>query len=65
VLSVSQQTTLFAPGTSFTLPRRGAKTGRPPSRPRPDRELEAIGSLIAESEDWQTVAFRDGPGARR
>lgn len=64
VLSVSQQTTVFAPGTSFALPERGAKTGRPPSRPRPDREPEAIGWLIAESEDWQTVAFRDAPGAR-
>ncbi|MCA1698605.1 MAG: IS701 family transposase [Actinobacteria bacterium] len=62
VLSVSAQTTVFAPGTNFALPERGSETGRPPSRARPDREPEAIGSLIARSEDWQTVAFRDGPG---
>ncbi|MCA1700370.1 MAG: IS701 family transposase, partial [Actinobacteria bacterium] len=39
------------------------KTGRPPSRPRPDRKPESIGALIAhlESEDWQTVTFREGP----
>jgi SRSO17 transposase len=63
VLSVSAQTTVFAPETSFAVPERGAKTGRPPSRARPDRKPEAIGSLIAHaaSEDWQSVAFRDGP----
>jgi SRSO17 transposase len=63
VLSVSAQTTVFAPETTFAVPEREGKTGRPPSRPRPDRKPEAIGSLIAHSgsEDWQSVAFRDGP----
>ena len=63
VLSVSAQTTVFAPETTFAVPERAGKTGRPPSRPRPDRKPEPIGSLIAhsESEDWQTVTFREGP----
>jgi SRSO17 transposase len=62
VLSVTAQTTVFAPGTAFTVPKRAA-TGRPPSRPRPDQKPKAIGALIASlaSEHAQTVTFRDGP----
>jgi len=63
VLSVSAETTVFAPEASFAAPERAGKTGRPPSRLRPDRKPEAIGSLIARlgAEHAQTVSFRDGP----
>jgi SRSO17 transposase len=63
VLSASAETTVFAPETAFAVPQRNGKTGRPRSRPRPDRKPEAIGELIArlDAEDWQTVTFRDGP----
>ena len=63
VLSVSAETTAFGPGTAFAVPERRGASGRPRDRLRPDRSPEAIGDLIAalEAEDWQTVAFRDGP----
>jgi len=63
VLSVGPETKVFAPGTSFAAPKRSPGGGRPPSRPRPDQEPQAIGALIAglPPEQWQTVTFRDGP----
>ena len=63
VLSVGAETKVFAPGTTFTVPKRSGSKGRPPSRPRPDTEPEAIGALIARlgPEHWQSVTFRDGP----
>jgi SRSO17 transposase len=66
VLSVSPETTVFRPETKFTVPERTAKTGRPNSRPRPDRDPEAIGALIARLGEAQlkTVTFRDGPDGR-
>jgi SRSO17 transposase len=66
VLSVSAETTVFGPQTTFEVPERAAKTGRPRSRPRPDREPESIGALIAGlgADAWQTVTFRDGPDGK-
>jgi SRSO17 transposase len=62
VLSVGAETKVFAPGTTFTVPERDGATGRPPSRPKADREPEAIGALIARlADDVQMVTFRDGP----
>ncbi len=63
VLSVSPETTVFAPETSFEVPAPGGRRGRPKSRPRPDREPESIGALIARlaPEELETVTFRDGP----
>ena len=66
VLSVGAETKVFAPGTAFIVPERAGATGRPPKRPRPDREPEAIGKLIAclATEHWQTVTFRDRPDGK-
>jgi SRSO17 transposase len=63
VLSVSAETTVFAPETTFAVTGRAGKRGRPRSRPRPDRGPEAIGELIARlgPRHWQAVTFRDGP----
>ncbi|MCA1680822.1 MAG: IS701 family transposase [Actinobacteria bacterium] len=63
VLSVGTETKVFAPGTSFAAPKRSPGGGRPPSRPRPDTEPQAIAALIAglSPQQWQTVTFRDGP----
>jgi SRSO17 transposase len=63
VLSVSPETTVFAPGTAFAVPERQGATGRPRGRLRADRKPEAIGALVGGlgPGDWQTVAFRDGP----
>jgi SRSO17 transposase len=63
VLAVGPTTTVFAPEASFEVPERTGKTGRPRTRPRPDREPESIGGLIARLGPGraQTVSFRDGP----
>ena len=67
VLSVGSETKVFAPDTSFAAPKRSGGGGRPPSRPRPDTEPQAIAALIAglSPEQWQTVTFRDGPDKQR
>ena len=66
VLSVSPETTVFAAETKFTVPERTGKGGRPNSRPRPDRDPEAIGALIARlgPKQLKTVTFRDGPDGK-
>jgi SRSO17 transposase len=63
VLSVSAETTVFARATAFAVPERKGATGRPRGRMRPDRKPVAIGEFVAglQPDDWQTVAFRDGP----
>lgn len=63
MLAVGAPTTVYAPETTFAVPPRTAGTGRPPSRPRPDREPEAIKALIARlgQQATRTVGFRDGP----
>jgi len=64
VLSVSAETTVFCPEAIFDVPEmRESGKGRQPKRPRPDRDPEAIGALIARQrpDAWQTVRFRDGP----
>jgi len=59
VLAVGPTTTVFAPETTFEVPERRGKTGRP----RPDRKPESIGDLIARlgPGEAQSVSFRDGP----
>jgi SRSO17 transposase len=63
VLSVSAETAVFAPGIAFRVPERSGATGRPRGRLRPEKKPVTIGELIAglAPEQWQTVAFRDGP----
>ncbi|HYN91099.1 MAG TPA: IS701 family transposase [Thermoleophilaceae bacterium] len=63
VLSVSAETTVFDPEVSFAVPERSGKTGRPRTRPRPDRKPRAIGELVAglAADAFKTLAFRDGP----
>jgi SRSO17 transposase len=63
VLAVAGPTKVFAPETVFEVPGQTGERGRPKSRPRPDREPEAISDLIARvaATQSQTVSFRDGP----
>jgi SRSO17 transposase len=63
VLSVSAQSSVFAPETTFAVPERKGASGRPRGRLRPDRKPQAIAELVAglDQNDWQTVVFRDGP----
>jgi SRSO17 transposase len=66
VLSVGAATTVFAPETVFAVPEPDGSRGRPKSRPRPDRDPEAIGELIARlgRKRARTVSFRDGPDGK-
>jgi SRSO17 transposase len=63
VLAVNGVTKMFGAETVFAVPDATAAIGRPKSRPRPDREPEAVSDLIARVADTQsrTVSFRDGP----
>jgi SRSO17 transposase len=65
VLSVSADTTVFAPDTVFEVPepREQGRQGRQKTRSRPDRKPEAISGLIAglDGGQFQTITFRDGP----
>lgn len=63
VLAVGPTTTVFAPETTFEVPERADKRGRPRTKPRPDREPESIGDLIGRLGPGraQSVTFRDGP----
>jgi SRSO17 transposase len=63
VLAVGAATKVYAPETTFAVAPRTAGRGRPPSRPRADREPEAIETLIARlgAQAAVTVSFRDGP----
>jgi SRSO17 transposase len=65
VLAIGAATTVYAPETTFAVPPRTSAKGRPPSRPRADRDPEAIKTLIARlgPKATQTVRFRDGPDA--
>jgi SRSO17 transposase len=67
VLSVSPETTVFASETEFTVPEQTRRQGRPNSCPRPDRDPESIGALIAcqPPDAFQTVTFRDGPDGKQ
>lgn len=66
LLSVSPETTVFAPETTFEVPSNTGKTGRRYLRPRPDRDAESIGQLIARFGEGclKTVSFRDGPDGK-
>jgi len=66
VLSVSPETTVFAPETVFEVPSNASKTGGRYLRPRPDRDPESIGALVARLGErcLKTVSFRDGPGGK-
>ncbi|MGH2867203.1 MAG: IS701 family transposase [Solirubrobacteraceae bacterium] len=66
VLSISPETTVFSAETKFTSPEPRSGPGRKSNDPRPDRDPESIGALIANLGEarLKTVTFRDGPNGR-
>ena len=67
MLSVSPSVGVFGPETSFAVPERSGKRGRPPSVARPDREPESVRSLAERlpAEDWQTLPCRTTPAGEQ
>jgi SRSO17 transposase len=63
VFSIDKKASVFAPETTFSLPKRAGQTGRSRTRLRPDRKPESVQKLIERlaSEHLQTVTFRDSP----
>jgi SRSO17 transposase len=66
VLSVTPDTTVFCAETKFIAPAPRSGPGRRSENPRPDRDAESIGALIARLGEKQlkTVTFRDGPDGK-
>jgi SRSO17 transposase len=63
VLCVGPKAKVFEQGTTFAVPAKKPGASRGPVRPRPDRQPEPIGEMIARLgvENAQIVIFRDGP----
>jgi SRSO17 transposase len=67
VLAVSAQINVFGPETSFSVPARTGKRGRPASVARPDRKPESVRALAERlpGRAWKTVACRTTPAGRK
>lgn len=64
VLSINPETTIFKPGTAFTVPDR--KPGRKPAAHHGDREPVSVGGYAKTlpDTDFQTVSFRGKANTR-
>lgn len=67
VVAVRAETSVSGPETTFAVPDRAGKRGRPPSVPRPDRTPESVRSLAERlpAEAWQTSSAGRRRRARR
>jgi SRSO17 transposase len=67
VVSVSAQLAVFAPETSFAVPERAGRTGRPGSVARPDRKQESVRTLAERlpAEAWQILPYRTKPAGEQ
>jgi SRSO17 transposase len=63
VVSVQAQTAVYGPETSFAVPERKGRTGRPPTVARADRKPASVRSLAARlpAEAWRTIPCRTTP----
>jgi SRSO17 transposase len=63
VLAVSPEIGVFGPETSFTVPERKPRRGRPPSVARPDHKPESVRALAERlpTDAWQIVPCRTTP----
>jgi SRSO17 transposase len=66
VFSVGPEMTVFTSQTRFVAPEPRSGPGRRSTHPRPDRDPEQVGALIAGlgAQQLKTVTFRDGPDGR-
>jgi SRSO17 transposase len=63
VLAVSAQIGVYGPETSFAVPERNGKSGRPRTVARPDRKPESVRALAERlpAHAWKRVACRTTP----
>ncbi|MCZ7662159.1 MAG: IS701 family transposase [Thermoleophilia bacterium] len=63
VVALRAETCVYGPETSFAPPERETKRGRPPSRPRADREPESVLALAKRLPEtaWHILACRTTP----
>ena len=63
VLAVSAQLSVFGPETSFAVPERSGRTGRPRTVARPDRKRESVRALAERlpEQAWKTLPCRTTP----
>ena len=63
VLAVSAQISVYGPETTFAVPERQGRTGRPRSVARPDRKPERVPALAERlpATAWQTLPCRTTP----
>ncbi len=63
LVAVSPEIEVCGPETAFRAPEPSGRRGRPPSRPRPDRQPESVRSLAERLKDsaWHTLACRTTP----
>ena len=63
VVSVAAHTGVYAPGTSFAVPKRRPGQGRPPSVARADRKPESVRALAERlpAEAWTELPCRTTP----
>ena len=67
VVAVSAKVGVFGPETSFAVPERRGRRGRPASVPRPDRKPESAKALASRlpAEAWQTLPCRTTPAGEQ
>jgi SRSO17 transposase len=63
VLAVSAQLGVYGPETTFAVPERNGKSGRPRTVARPDRKPESVRALAERlpARAWKTLACRTAP----
>jgi SRSO17 transposase len=63
VVAVRAETSVYGPQTTFAVPQRRGRTGRPRTVARPDRKPESVRSLAERlpAAAWQTLPCRTTP----
>jgi SRSO17 transposase len=67
LLAVSAQLSVFGPETSFAVPERKGKVGRPRTVARPDRKPESVRALAQRlpKRAWKTLPCRTAPSGEQ
>ena len=66
VVAVRAETSVYGPETTFAVPRRNGRTGRPRTVARPDRTPESVRALAERlpAKAWSTLPCRTTPAGK-